>query len=290
MNPNRMQRFLFDSHVAHGAFVELSDGLDAMLGHRDYGADVRSLVAQTLGALPMLATHLSFEGRISLQFQGDGVVKLLVGQIDHHLQLRAMAKAEPGATGNFAELLEEGRLALMLEPADRDRPPSQAFVPIVGQTLAQALEGYFEQSEQLPTLIRLASDQGRVRGFLLQRLPERDAKVTDHDWEHLWHLASTLTDAELLAETPETLLRRLFHEEAVLLLDPQPVEVSCRCSPDGIARLLLSLGEDEVDSILEEQGKVEVTCEFCGREYHYTPLQARELFAAAGTQPSETRH
>jgi molecular chaperone Hsp33 len=287
---NRLTGFQFANNVAHGAFVELSEGVAEMLGPRAYGADVRALLGQAMAAMPLLATHLSFEGRINLQFQGEGGLKLLVAQVDHHLSVRAMAKAPAELSGGFAELLQGGVLALMLEPRGPKAQPSQALVPIEGDSLAQALESYFTQSEQLPTLIRLAAEGERLGGFMLQRLPLRDARGTEQDWEHLAILAATLTPQELLQVDAPTLLRRLFHEEDVRLFEPRPISVACRCSRAGISRLLLSLGKVEADTILAEQGRITVTCEFCGREYAFSKSEAAELFAAAGSVPSNTKH
>jgi molecular chaperone Hsp33 len=259
---NRLTGFKFENNVAHGAVVEISMGVDEMLGQRDYAPQVRALISEALAAMPLLATHLRFEGRINLQFQGEGALKMLVAQVDHHLEVRAMAKVVGAAEAGFAGLLHGGVLALMLEPNGEQRAASQATVPIEGESLAESLEGYFNQSEQLPTLIRLAADGERLRGFMLQRLPLEDARGNEEDWERLAILASTLG----------------------------PVQVSCRCARAGISRLLLSLGREECDSILAEQGRISVTCEFCGRDYAFSKEETAELFVAAGSVPSNTRH
>lgn len=287
---NRLTGFVFENKVAHGAFVELSEGVGEMLGRRAYSGDVRNLLGEAMAAMPLLATHLGYEGRINLQFQGEDAVKMLVAQVDHHLEVRAMAKASEDLQGGFTDLLRGGVLALMLEPNAEHRESTQASVPIEGTSLAQALEAYFTQSEQLPTLIRLAADGDRLRGFLLQRMPLEDAKGGEEDWEHVSILAATLKPEEMLQADPATLLGRLFAEEEVRVFEPRPVTVACRCSRAGISRLLLSLGREECDSILAEQGRIAVTCEFCGKEYAFTQLETAELFAAAGAVPSTTRH
>jgi len=287
---NRLTGFLFENNVAHGAFVEISEGVAEMLGHRAYSADVRDLIGQAMAAMPLLATHLGFEGRINLQFQGEDAMKLLVAQVDHHLEVRAMAKAPAELQGTFTGLMHGGVLALMLEPHGQSREASQALVPIEGASLAQSLEAYFVQSEQLPTLIRLAADGDRLRGFMLQRLPLEDAQGSEEDWEHVSILAATLKPEELLQADPATLLGRLFAEEELRLFEPCPVNVACRCSRAGIARLLLSLGREECDSIIAEQGRISITCEFCGKDYVFNPVETAELFVAAGSVPSNTRH
>ena len=298
--------FTFENHIAHGACVEIDHGVSDMLDHRDYGTDVRRLIGEAMAAMPLLATHLQFEGRINLQFQGDGGrsirnvraadattrphMSLLVAQIDHYLQVRAMAKAPPQLSGSFTELLYGGILALMVEPREESRPATQALVLIEGASLAEALEGYFARSEQLPTLVRLAAEGNKLRGFMLQRLPLEHTSATQDDWEHLLTLAQTLTREELLSVNAHTVLRRLFANEALRVFEPRPVTVACRCSRGGISTMLLALGRDEVDSIIAEQGQVEVTCEFCGKQYTLNRADVAVLFSGAKSEPGNTKH
>ncbi len=289
---NRLLAFAFDNQVAHGAIVHIDEGVADFLSSRAYAPDVARLLGEVITAMPLMATHLRFDGCINLQFQGEGAVTMLVGQIDHHLQVRAMAKAVPDARGDFTDLLKGGLLALMLEPSDPAQPSSQATVEILGQSLGEALQVYFSQSEQLPTLIRLAVRGEKLAAFMLQRLPLQGAQGTEEDWDRLWTLASTLGADELLDTDEYTLLQRLFNEEVVRTFEPRAVDVACRCSRAGISRMLLSLGEPEVKEILAEQNRVAVTCEFCGREQVFTPHEALDLFRAAEKMAPEddTRH
>lgn len=296
---NQLTTFAFENHVAHGAILRLESGVHELLDHRVYSPDIRRLLGEAMAAMPLLATHLNFEGRINLQFQGlpetrtiaRSKTQLLVAQVDNQLRVRAMAKADAEASGNFRELLEGGVLALMVEPTAGTRTATQALVLIEGEGLQDALEAYFERSEQLPTLIRLAVRGDELAGFMLQRMPIESAKGSDDDWEHLRILAATLTDDELLDTEADTLLMRLFADAPPLRrFEPREVQVECNCNRAGISRLLISLGREEVDSIIAEQGKVGVTCEFCGRDYAYTAAEAADLFSAAASEPSGTRH
>lgn len=333
--PNLLTPFQFDNDIAHGAFIEIDTGVADMLDRRAYGADVRALVGQAMAAMPLLATHARFEGRINLQFQGGasrgastarsdaprpatdgraglsepaesldrdvldqagqrGGIQLLVAQATQSangpIQIRAMAKAAEGLQGAYEQLLGGGVLALMLEPASDEQPARQAMVPIDGDSLSESLEGYFAQSEQLPTLIRLAAGQDRLCGFLLQRLPLEHTKADEDYWEHVAILAATLQPDELLATPPETLLRRLFAEEHYHLQPSREISVGCRCSREGISLLLISLGREEVEHIVADQGRVAVTCEFCGKEYVYSKSDAVTLFAAEGSEQSVLKH
>lgn len=292
--PNLLTPFQFDNHIAHGAFVEITTGVSGMLDHRAYAPAVRELIGQAIAAMPLLATHSLFEGRINLQFQSERAIKLLVAQVvqagNAPLAVRGMAKAGAEVDAPYAELLSDGVLALMLEPADEAQPSRQAAVPIDGNNLSESLEGYFAQSEQLPTLIRLAATRDRLVGFMLQRLPLEHTQAAQDDWEHLAILAGTLNADELLQADPATLMRRLFANEAWHFQAPRAINLACRCSREGISLLLISLGRKEVDEILASEGRVAVTCEFCGREYVYTRSDAVTLFAAEGSEQSLLKH
>lgn len=294
---NRLTEFLLPDLGVRGAIVEYEAGVDSMLGSRPYPADVRKLLAQAVAAMPLLAAHTKLEGRISLQFQhAEGPVQLLVAQVetmhggDAAMRVRGMAKAEAEAQGDFAALMAGGQFGLLIEPA-RGGQDYQAIVAIEGHHLAEAMEFYFAQSEQLPSLLRLAYDGTHIRGLMLQRLPLGEKNSSEDHWQHVRVLFNTLKEAEL-AETPGlTILRRLFHEDDVRVFDPQPVQLACRCSREGIGAMLRSLGEAEVEDHLQEHGKFDVTCEFCGREYSFAAADARQLFMPANSQPSnETRH
>lgn len=300
---NALLPFVFDNHVAHGVVVRVDRGVSELLDQRDYPADVRSLLCEAMAAIPLLSTHLKFEGRINLQFQAQPATRtiaappidLLVVQIDHRLQMRAMAKFQPDASGGFRKLLEGGLLALLLEPERSQVPASQALVLIEGERLQHALEGYFAQSEQLPTLIRIAVQGDTLSAFMLQRLPIESAGGSEEDWEHLRILADTITEAELLEADSEPkvdrLLMRLFADAPPLhRFESRAIDVACNCSRAGISRMLTSLGPDEVKDMIAEQGQISVTCEFCGQEHVFNPSQAAQLFLSAGNQSSDTRH
>lgn len=299
---NRLTEFLLPELGVRGAIVEFESGVDTMLGSRPYPEAVRQLLAQAVAAMPLLASHTKLDGRISLQFQsgsGHGAVQLLVAQIEcgRHggepqptLRVRGMAKSAADASGGFVELLQGGQLGLLLEP-DNGGQTYQALVPIEGRRLSDALEFYFAQSEQLPTRLRLAYGNGQIRGLLLQRLPLSEIGSSEDNWQHAEILFATLQETELAATPALTVLRRLFHAETLRVFDAQQVQLACRCSRDGIAAMLLSLGAAEIEEHLREHEGFEVTCEFCGREYRFSGDEARGLFLASHLQPSnQTRH
>lgn len=283
--------FLFEHRNVRGAWVEIGSGVAGMLGHREYSPDVRRLVGESCAAVALLAAQTAFSGRLSLQFQrGSGPLKLLVAQADAQLNVRGMAKADAGAAGALDQLMAGGLLGITIEGA-RGGSDYQALVEVKGASLAQALENYFLQSEQLPTRLCLAGERERLAALLIQRLPARDSDEDDAHWEHLVALFSTLAPAELGHSDPGELMLKLFPGEEVRVFRPRPVQLTCRCSHASISAMLVSLGRKELESILAERGEVEVTCEFCGKAYRYSPSDMQGLFAAVEAKAgAATRH
>jgi molecular chaperone Hsp33 len=157
------------------------------------------------------------------------------------------------------------------------REPYQGIVALEGVTLAESIERYFAQSEQLPTRLWLFADQQRAGGLFVQALPGRACAA--EDWRRIGFLAETLTDRELLELPAEKLLFRLFHEERVRLLEPEPVVFRCGCSRERIEGVLAALGQDEIQTVLAEQGSISVDCEFCNRRYVFDAVDIGSLFA-----------
>jgi molecular chaperone Hsp33 len=142
------------------------------------------------------------------------------------------------------------------------------------ENLENAIETYFAQSEQLPTRLWLAADGNQAAGLMLQQMPGVKDPL---DWERLDILASTVTETELLGLDCETLLYRLFHEETLRLFEPEPVRFGCSCSQTKIENTLRLLGRQELDSILAEQGCVQVNCEFCNKSYAFDKVDIEGL-------------
>lgn len=288
---NRLLPFLIENRGVRGFAVEITEGIPDLLGWRQYPPDVLRLLGHALAATPLLSADLRHEARFNLQFQGkaggaaEPPLKLLVTQIDQALHLRGMAKFSAGAEGDFQALMGGGTLACLIEPRHGGER-YQALVEIAGFDLAEALQIYYGQSEQLLTRVRLGAAPDRFVGLMLQRLPEGSS---DDDWVHVHHLVQTLHEPELIGTDAETLLRRLFNEDTVRVFEPRPITLQCQCSHAQISAMLLGLGEEELKPLLVERGRVDVTCEFCGKEYGYREVEVRELFAAAKAPADEHR-
>lgn len=283
--------FLFERRNVRGAWVEIETGVADILGHRNYSPDVRRLVGESCVAITLLAAQTAFKGRLSLQFQhGRGPLKLLVAQSDPDLNVRGMAKADPAAAGTLDRLMNGGVLGLVVEAA-RGGQNYQALVQAQGDTLAQALERYFLQSEQLATRLCFAGEADRLRGLLIQRLPARHGEEDAEHWQHLETLFATLSPAELAGAAIAELMLKLFPGEDIRVFRPKPVQLVCRCSHASISAMLVSLGRKELEGLVLERGEVEVTCEFCGKSYRYSAPEMQQLFQATEARAGPaTRH
>jgi molecular chaperone Hsp33 len=295
-----VRRFLFERFPVRGYVVHLDASWRALIEHHAYPDPIRAALGQATAATVLLASTLKFEGLLTLQMQGPGPMHLLVAQATHRMAIRAVARwrGELPAQPSLQALAgRDGQVTVTIENPDRTSR-YQGVVPLTGDDLAGCLRHYFERSEQLPARLWLAATQERAAGLLLQRLPsgasasaeedELQAAEGDENWNRVLHLASTLTPDELVELPGSELLRRLFHEEDVRMFDAGPVFFQCTCSRERVAGILRSVGEGEVRSVLEEQGTVEVRCEFCNRAYRFDSVDVAGLFAsgAPGAAPS----
>ena len=288
-----------------------------------YPEAVSTLLGEMTAAGVLMQSNIKFNGALVFQVMGDGPVKLAVAEVQSDLSLRATAtlvgEANLPLRGQLAPLAElvnahgAGRCAVTLDPKDRQpgQNPYQGVVPLNDgaggrfERLSDALQFYMMQSEQLDTVMVLAANDQIAAGLMLQRMPvkgeanlaaatesgdaEHDAQGLNEEYNRVATLASSLTQQELLTLDVETILRRLFWEEKLLRFAPQADEqaprFACTCSRDRVAAMLTSLGEEEVDSIVAERGKIEVGCDFCGQQYQFDAIDAARLFTEVQKQP-----
>jgi molecular chaperone Hsp33 len=283
--------------------VHLDAAWRALLEHRDYPEIIRDTLGEAVAASVLLAATLKFEGTLSLQLQGQGPMHLMLAQCSSQFGVRAVARyREVIASRDISVLSGQGNLSVTLENEDLSQR-YQGIVPLSSDRLAQCLQGYFENSEQLPTRLWLHADEKGVSGLLLQRISADtatrrgagqaaaiDAPPVDIDdaWQRVQLLADTLKPEELQTLTDRQILRRLFVEDDVRMFESTPVFFRCRCSRERVGGMLRSLGAEESRSILAERGSVEVRCDFCNRAYQFDAVDIEQLFAAgpAGSSPS----
>ncbi|OFZ68372.1 MAG: molecular chaperone Hsp33 [Betaproteobacteria bacterium RBG_16_58_11] len=285
-----LTRFMFEHAEVRGESVRLDATWRAVLARHHYPEPVRNLLGEMMAACALLAATLKFEGALIMQMQGSGPVTLLVVECDSEFHLRATAKwRDDLADEDVRALLGDGKFVITIDPKTGGQA-YQSIVALEGATVSEVLGHYMLRSEQLETRLWLAADEHQACGLLLQRLPEKTSDDEDA-WNRALNLAGTLTPDELLSLPAREVLHRLFHEEDLRLFDPQPVSFRCTCSRDRVTAMLRMLGLDEVRSILSEQGRIDVDCEFCNQHYSFDPVDAEQIFAAEVlTQAGTTRH
>ena len=299
-----LKKFLFEDRSVRIESVRVRDAWHTAQAHHDYPPVIASLLGELLAASALLAANLKFDGSLLLQLQGDGAIALMVAECRADMTLRATVKLRDRpieAAGDLQSLLNPGGTAkfiVVLDPP-KDTPGRQAYqgiVPLEGDTIAEALEQYMLRSEQLHTRIWLAAKTDCCAGLLLQRLPlqggsqQTESDAAQESWARAVHLAETLKPAEMLDTEQDLLLHRLFWEETLLTFEPQPLTWKCSCTRDRVADMLKMLGQPEVESILLEQGKVEVACEFCGKPYLFDAIDTDGLFQGVTVTGSKSLH
>lgn len=278
------QRFLFENADVRGELVALDASYREVLAKHDYPEPIRELLGELLAAAVLLSTTIKFDGLLILQASSPGPISTLMVECTSDQAVRGIARYDESITGSgLGELMPGGILAITIDPEEGQR--YQGIVSLDGSTLAECLNGYFENSEQLPTRFRLQADGRTARGLLLQALPadrQRDIEQRAAIWQHLNILADTLSAEELLSLDNQTVLHRLFHEEDVRLFDPRQVRFECSCSVERSGNALVSLGHDDAMALLAEQsGEIEIDCQFCNTRYLFDQERIEDLFRSA---------
>lgn len=290
------QRFLFDDSDVRGELVALHESYQHVLAKHDYPPAVAQLLGELMAAAALLVGTLKFDGLLVLQARSNGAVPLLMVECSSARELRGIARYESAQLGELAtlsELMPDGVLAITVEPTQGQR--YQGIVDLDGADLAACLTNYFQTSEQLATRFWLHADGRSARGLLLQQLPADrllDADERQESWLHLLTLANTLSAEELLALDNETLLHRLYHEETLRLFEPNTLSFRCSCSRERSGNALVSLGLEDAENLVAEQGgAVVIDCQFCNERYSFDAADVAQLFAGGGSQaPADTRH
>ena len=282
--------FQIEGWPVRGRIVRLGQTIDTILSAHAYPEPVAALLGEACALAALVGSSLKFEGRLIVQAQGDGPVRYVVADYGTDGQMRGYCRFDEAevaaASQGFARpgarsLLGQGVFVMTLDRGP-DFERTQGITPIEGESLSLAAEHYFQQSEQIPTRVRLAvgsvvTDEGvswRAGGALIQLIAGDAARgSTEEAWDRSRALFQTLADDELLdpAITPETLLFRLFHEDGVRLEDARALVAQCRCSRERIAGVLTSFDPAERADMIEADGRIRVTCEYCATVYELAP-------------------
>ncbi|VAW78731.1 33 kDa chaperonin HslO [hydrothermal vent metagenome] len=291
---DQLQRFAFENTLIRGEYVHLDSTFQDALSRHDYPPIVANVLGQAMAATVLLGATVKFEGSLILQLQGKGPMTLLVVQLFANGSLRGLANWDSDPlpdTDQLSALFGKGHLAITIEAnlsnanqTTPGRPKDERYQGIVdfGQgNIAQALEGYFQQSEQLNTRLWLSVTEQHAAGLLVRTIPSNQSQSqidNNENWNRIVIFSDTISKDEMIGLSFRELMRRLYHEEDVRVFEPEIIRFRCTCSRTRIEDLLRRLGIDEVRSILQDTQKVEVDCEYCKQHYSFDAIDAEKLF------------
>ncbi|MDW6002630.1 Hsp33 family molecular chaperone HslO [Vibrio mangrovi] len=279
MASNMLNRYLFDELSVRGELVQLDEVYQQVVSSQEYPAPIQALLGELLVATTLLTATLKFEGAITIQLQGDGPVSLAVINGNHEQNVRGVARweGEIPEDATLCQLMGKGYLVITIDPDKGER--YQGIVALEGDRLADVLETYFEQSEQLKTRLWIRTGQSEDKlnaaGMLLQIIP--DGTGSPEDFEHLEQLTDTITDNELFSLEANELLYRLYNQETVRLFEPQPVTFRCGCSRQRSGAAIIAISEEEIREMLEKDPIISLHCEYCGTTYQFDENEIKEL-------------
>ena len=275
MSADHVIPFIFEDLPVRGALIHLSRAWRRMLRDHDYDAIVQETLGHAAAATGLIAQSLKFDGVATLQIQGSGDLRMLVMQSTSELELRGMATPAPEVTAkSFDQLMQNANCAITVDSGDR---PYQGIVEINEASLAASLENYFKRSVQVPSHVALVSDKSLSAGLLLQKLPGQ--AIDEDDWHRLGFVVATLKTDDFPGADGVELIGKLFAEDDVRVYEGQNVTFRCRCSKQRAEEVLRMLGESETCEAVEEQGSIDVTCEYCGRRRNFDSVDITRVFA-----------
>ncbi|HEX6259697.1 MAG TPA: Hsp33 family molecular chaperone HslO [Woeseiaceae bacterium] len=281
--------FVFEALPIRGAIIQLQKSWHRMLLGHEYDQPVLETLGHSAAASALIAQSLKFDGSITLQISGNGPLAMLVMQCTSNLELRGMASAERlGEDIAFTQLVQKARCAITVDAGVMDQP-YQGIVEVSGDSLADSIEDYYERSAQIPTHLQLVSDRNCCGGILLQQMPGEKSPVAD-DWRRLGLLAATLHIRDVADGLTPALLSRLFAEDDLRVFRPREAQFRCRCSRRRTEDVLKLLGEQDTRDLLAEQGRIDVTCEYCGRTRTFDSIDVSQIFTEPHVPPSDTVH
>lgn len=279
-NADVLQKFLFEKAAVRGELVRLEKSYQEIANQHAYPPALTELLGQVLVIANLLGAIIKFKGRLSIQFQGQEELKLILAQCDNEYNFRGLVQYSGDIDqAGLRTALKNGLLVITI---DQQTPMQQRYQGIVnwqGDSLAQSIEGYFRESEQLPTRLWMAVNQTTAVGLLLQMMPSVSDDEENEDWEHLLHLTETIKNEELLNCTNGEIIHRLYHQEDVRLFDPIDVRFQCTCSDKKSQNAILMLGPEEAEKELADKQVIVVTCEFCNKKYTYDREQVQRIFS-----------
>lgn len=302
VDDNVVQPFRLEQSNVRGRMVRLGSVLSEIVSRHNYPPPVSALLGEVVTLGLLLGSMLKYEGIFTLQIKGDGSIKMLVVDVTPRGEVRAWAgfdaaavkksaKRKQDVKNNYYHLLgKKGYIAFTVDPGSVEHR-YQGIVELKGESIVDAVQHYFTQSEQIKTAFKIAvhpqDSLAKTSAIMIQQMPEEGAgkveATTEEDIENWTRAAmhlSTCSDGELLSPVLHSadILYRLFHEDGVRVYSPTHVRFKCRCARGRVVDILRTIPQGELDDICSKEGKVSITCEFCSETYAFDEIQLKDVY------------
>ena len=290
---DQLHRYLFNQGNVRGEMVRLEKSFQAILDSYPYPPVIQQLLGELMAAASLMTATLKFEGDIAIQIQGEGPLSYAVINGTHNHQLRGVARWDEelaSLPSDFSELVKKGVLVITITPEIGQR--YQGMVALDKPTLAECIENYFVQSEQLATKVilrtQLSEQPAKACGMFLQVLPlnSESTKKGDTDFEHLSAITDTIKDTELFNLAADEILHRLYHGEDIELYPATQVVFKCNCSKERSALALTAVSKEELLDIVAKDGDIKMNCQYCHTEFSFDAIDVESIHAGTFNTPT----
>lgn len=272
-----IQKFMFEKLPVKGALVVLDDCWQKISSQQVYPEGLKQLLGELLAANVLITANLKLDGKVICQIQDNPHFQLVVSECSSKLTVRATAKytATEEALLNYGDYLDKGRLVVSIDSTNEGNL-YQSIIAFNGTGVAEILNNYMLQSEQLKSWFLIAYNESRIVGLMLQQLPDMHKNLTD-EVDRIFMLGETLTLGELSELPLEQIIYRLFNEDNVVIYPEHQIEFACTCSYQRVSEILRDLGKDELNSMISEQGSIVVDCDYCNAKYRFSREELQQF-------------
>lgn len=272
------QKFLFEESNVRGVIVHLTKSYHDIISQHHYPEIIQKFLGEVLVAAALLVETIKLNGRMTIQFQSEGAVQLLVAQINSEGHLRGLAQwdanvSDEALAGGFGK----GELVITIFQKGHEKP-MQGIVSLEGRTISEALTFYFLQSEQLPTAFSLSVTKQYAVGMLLQLMPQEKNNDDNNAWKLISERANKINPAEIFYDNNASFLAYHFPNETIRLFDARELSFQCGCNVEKMANAIFIMGQAEANLILKEKSEIVVTCEYCNHHYAFDREAVENIF------------
>lgn len=280
-----LHRFIFENIPIRGEYVFLQESFQTIIEQHNYPEALRRLLGEALCVSALLSAVIKFNGRLTVQFRGKGRLKLLLAQCTNHFHLRGLAKWEGDLSyHDLMNAFQDGVLVIMLDTG-KTKSNYQGIVAWRGNSLVDSIEGYFQESEQLPTKLWLTVNSHSAVGLLLQSVPAKELnkpsiekEVFATQWSHINKLMTNFDPKAMLSVGYPAILNKLYPQEDIRIFPSVPVSFRCTCSRKKGEDAILLLGHEEAEAELKAKSNIVVNCDFCNKEYIFDRIDVAKIF------------